>query len=192
MKILGICGSLRRGSFNRLALLAAAELAPPGVTLEVYDSLKDIPLFDSDEMGNGFPPAVQRLREAIRGADAVLFASPEYNFSVSGVLKNTIDYVSRGVDQPFNGKPFAILSASMGPLGGARSQYDLRKTMVFLNGHGLNKPEVFIGSAQTRFDDSGKLTDEPTRKALAAQLLALRDHALWVARANGGASGSAS
>jgi chromate reductase, NAD(P)H dehydrogenase (quinone) len=190
MKILGICGSLRRSSFNRLALLAAAELAPPDVTLEVYDGLKDIPLFDSDDMSDGFPPAVQHLREAIRGADAVLFASPEYNFSVSGVLKNAIDYASRGTDQPFNGKPFAILSASMGPFGGARSQYDLRKIMVCVNGQGLNKPEVLIGSAQTRFGDNGKLTDEPTRKALAAQILALRDHALWVARANGGPAAS--
>ena len=184
MKILGICGSLRKASYNRLALTAAIELAPSGMVIEVFDGMKDIPLFDSDDFASGFPPSVAKLREAIRGADGILFASPEYNFSISGVLKNAIDYASRGADQPFNGKPYAILSASMGPLGGARSQYDLRKIMVFLNGHGLNKPEVFMGSAQNRFDDKGRLVDEPTRKILGDQLLALQTHVRWVQKAN--------
>ena len=185
MKVLAICGSLRRASFNRLALQAAVELAPQGMALELFDTLKDIPPFDEDDFALGFPPSVTRLRDAIRAADAILFASPEYNFSISGVLKNAIDYASRGADQPFNGKPYSILSASLGPVGGARSQYDLRKVMLYLNAHGLNKPEVFIGAAQSRFGEGGRLVDEPTRKILATHLLALQDHILWVKRANG-------
>jgi chromate reductase len=185
MRILGICGSLRAGSFNRLALKAAAELMPEGMTLEIAE-IRDVPLFDGDEFAKGFPAPVARIRDAVRAADAVLFGSPEYNFSVSGVLKNTIDWISRGADQPFNGKPMAVVSATMGPLGGGRSQYDLRKMMVFLNAHFLNKPEIFIGMAQTKFDaTSGKLTDEATRKILGEQMIAFRDHIAWVKRAYG-------
>ena len=185
MNILAICGSLREGSFNRMVLKAAAEVAPQEMKISIYETLRPIPPFDGDELARGFPAPVQRLREAIRAADGLLFGAPEYNFSISGVLKNAIDWASRGADQPFNKKPFAITSASQGPLGGARCQYDLRKMMIFLNAHALNKPEIFVGVAQTKFDASGRLTDEPTRKILGEQMVALRDHVNWVKRAYG-------
>ncbi|MFM9882243.1 MAG: NADPH-dependent FMN reductase [Burkholderiales bacterium] len=181
LNILGICGSLRGASFNRMALKVAGELMPAGMSLTMFE-LKDVPLFDGDVFAQGFPAPVASLREAIRKADGVLFGSPEYNFSVSGVLKNAIDWASRGTDQPFNGKPFAVMSATQGPLGGARSQYDLRKMLLFLNAHGLNKPEIFIGVAQTKFDAAGKLNDEPTRKIIGEQMAAFRDHIQFVKR----------
>ena len=178
MKILGICGSLREGSYNRMALHAAQELMPESMQLEIAQ-IEDFPLFDGDEFAKGFPPQVARVREKVRDADGLLVACPEYNFSVSGVLKNAIDWMSRGTDQPFNHKPMAIISATMGPVGGARAQYDLRKIMIFLNAYILNKPEVFIGVAQNKFDASGKLTDEPTRKILGEQMVAFK---AWVER----------
>ena len=184
LNIVGICGSLRAASYNRMALNVAGEVMPSGMTLTVFD-LKEVPFFDGDVFAKGFPAAAAQLREAVRKADGVLFGSPEYNFSVSGVLKNALDWASRGTDQPFNGKPYAVISATQGPLGGARSQYDLRKMLLFLNAHGLNKPEIFIGGAQNKFDASGKLNDEPTRKIMGEQMLAFRDHILWVKRGYG-------
>jgi chromate reductase len=128
------------------------------------------------------PDAVTALQAAIAQADAVVVATPEYNYSVSGVLKNAIDWISRTQPQPFINKPVGIIGASMGALGTARAQYDLRKIFVFLDAHVLNKPEVMIGAAHTRFDAAGKLTDEATRGFLAAMLLALRD---WTVRLRG-------
>ncbi|QYU66679.1 NAD(P)H-dependent oxidoreductase [Leptolyngbya sp. 15MV] len=178
VKVLGISGSLRKGSFNTAALRAAQQLAPADVALTIYEGLRDIPPYDDDDRtGNGYPPAVERLRAAIKGADALLIATPEYNFSVPGVLKNAIDWASRPPEQPFDGKPIAILGAAGGPVGTGRAQYDLRKMFVFLNGHVLNKPEVMIGLAQTRFDAEGRLTDETARGLIAQQLAALRDWA---------------
>jgi chromate reductase len=182
MKILALCGSLREGSYNRMLLRAAAAAAPADVQVELHESLKSIPPFDGDELARGYPAAAAKLREAIRAADGVLFGSPEYNFSISGVLKNAIDWASRGTDQPFSGKPFAIVSASMGPLGGARSQYELRKIMVFLNAHALNKPEIFVGMAQTKFDGQGRLTDEATKKILGEMMAGFAEHVRWVKR----------
>ena len=125
INVLGICGSLRAKSFNRSALLAAAELMPAGMQMTVAD-YADVPLFNQDVQDKGFPEAVMRLAQQIREADALLIASPEYNFSISGVLKNAIDWLSRVPAPPFKDKPVAILSATMGPLGGARQQYELR------------------------------------------------------------------
>ena len=170
--ILGLCGSLRAGSINRHALNLAGASMPASMTLEVAD-WRGIPIFDGDVYAQGLPPAVASLRERVRRADAVLIATPEYNFSVPGALKNVIDWISRGDDQPFAMKPVAMLSASPGPLGGARVQYDLRKVFQFLNSMVLAKPEVFIGSALGKFDAStGDCTDETTRKFVAAQMLA--------------------
>ena len=169
-----ISGSLRSGSYNTAALRAAAELAPEGVTI-VEEGLADIPIYNEDLKVAGFPAAVSRLQAAIASADAVLIATPEYNYSVSGVLKNAIDWVSRTDPQPFANKPVAIMGASPGALGTARAQYDLRKMFVYLDAHLLNKPEVMISAAHTRFDADGKLTDEATRKFLASLLTALRD-----------------
>ena len=178
INVLGICGSLRAKSFNRSALLAAAELMPAGMQLTVAD-YADVPLFNQDVQDKGFPEAVMRLAQQIREADALLIASPEYNFSISGVLKNAIDWLSRVPAPPFKDKPVAILSATMGPLGGARQQYELRKVLGSQDALVLVKPEVFIGQAQTKFDAEGKLTDAATRKAVTDQMLALER---WIAR----------
>jgi chromate reductase len=179
VKILAVSGSLRRASFNSAALRAAKELAPEGVEVTIFEGLRDIPPYDDDaRTGTGFPPAVAAFRAAVKAADAVLFASPEYNYSISGVLKNAIDWASRAPDQPFDGKPIGIMGASGGLLGTARAQYDLRKICVFLNAHVLNKPEVMIGQAAQKFDAQGVLTDETTRGLIAQQMAALRDWTL--------------
>ena len=172
--ILGISGSLRKSSYNTAALHAAQELVPAGMKIEIAD-ISQIPLYNSDDQAKGFPAAVQKLGEQIRAADGLLFASPEYNYSVSGVLKNAIDWISRMDKQPFAGKPSAIVGASMGMLGTARAQYHLRQIGVFVDLRFLNRPEVMIAKAQDRFDSAGKLTDAPTRELLGKLLLALRD-----------------
>ena len=178
MKVLSICGSLRKGSYNRAALRAASELVPDGMSL-AHAEIADIPLYNEDVRQAGFPPPVQRLRDAIAGADALLFATPEYNYSVSGVLKNAIDWASRPPDQPFNGKPVAIMGATAGLWGTSRAQYHLRQSCVFLNMLPINKPEVLIAQAQNKFDAEGRLTDQTTRDLLAQLLVALRD---WTRR----------
>ena len=169
-----ISGSLRSGSYNTAALRAAAALAPDGVHI-VEASLADIPLYNEDVKAAAFPAGVVRLQQAIASADAVLIATPEYNYSVPGVLKNAIDWVSRTDPQPFANKPVAIMGASPGALGTARAQYDLRKIFVYLDAHLLNKPEVMISAAHTRFDAEGRLTDQATQKFVAGLLTALRD-----------------
>ena len=169
-----ISGSLRSGSYNTAALRAAAELAPDGVKF-VVAGLADIPIYSEDVKAAGFPAAVARLQQAIASADAVLIATPEYNYSISGVLKNAIDWVSRTDPQPFANKPVAIMGASPGALGTARAQYDLRRMCVYLDAHLLNKPEVMIGAAHTRFDADGRLTDQATRTFVASLVTALRD-----------------
>jgi chromate reductase, NAD(P)H dehydrogenase (quinone) len=162
LKVLGISGSLRKSSYNTAALRVAQTLAPDGVRIEIFD-LAPLPLYNEDVKAQGFPPVVQELRDKIKAADALLFATPEYNYSMSGVLKNAIDWASRPPDQPFNEKPVAIMGASPSALGTGRAQYHLRQSCVFLNMHVLNKPEVMIAAAQTRFNDKGELTDEATR-----------------------------
>ena len=177
LDIVGLCGSLRKGSINHHALRLAGELMPATMKLDIVE-WRDVPVFDGDVLAAGLPPAVSTLRERIRRADGVVIATPEYNFSVPGGLKNVIDWVSRGDDQPFALKPVAMFSASPGPLGGARVQYDLRKIFLFLNAAALVKPEVFIGGAGTKFDAEGRCTDEGTRKFLGAQMVAFEQ---WIA-----------
>ena len=172
MKILGLSGSLRKGSYNTAALRAAGELLPEGVTLDVAE-IGDIPHYNDDIRQAGYPASVQRLREQIAAADALLFVTPEYNYSIPGVLKNAIDWASRPPEQPFNEKPVAIMGVSGGILGTARAQYQLRQMLVFLNCHPINKPEVMIGQAQAKFDATGRLTDEPTREFVRALLVSL-------------------
>ena len=169
--IVGICGSLRGASLNRMAMNLAGELMPEGMRMEALD-WSNVPIFDADVMASGLPPSVQALRERIRRADGIVIATPEYNYSIPGGLKNLIDWISRGDDQPFAGKPTAILSASPGPLGGARVQYHLRQVLLFVNTKTLVKPEIFIGSATGKFDADGKCTDETTRKFVGAQMVA--------------------
>lgn len=170
--VLGICGSLRKASFNRAALNTAIELKPPGMTIEVAE-IGDIPLYNEDVRAQGFPAPVERLRGQIKAADALLFACPEYNYSMSGVLKNAIDWASRPPDQPFAGKPVAIMGAGAGMAGTARAQYDLRRSCVFLDMHPINKPEVLIGQAQTKFDANGRLLDEAARGFIRDMLVSL-------------------
>ena len=174
---LGISGSLRKASYNSAALRVASALVPDGTIMDCAE-IGDIPAYNDDVRLEGSPQAVVSLGERIASADAILIATPEYNYSIPGVLKNAIDWVSRLPDQPFNRKAVAILGASIGQAGTARSQYDLRKVFVFLNAHVLNQPEVMIGLAQAKFDADGHLTDEKTRQQIAAQLAALREWAL--------------
>ena len=172
LDIVGLCGSLRAASHNRMAMKLAAEVMPASMTLDVVD-WRDVPVFDGDVLAKGLPPPVAALRERIRRADGVLIVTPEFNFSVPGGLKNVLDWLSRGEDQPWPMKPVAIASASGGPLGGARMQYDLRKILLYLNAMVLAKPEVFIGMAHTKFDiASGRCTDEVTRKFMTDQMAA--------------------
>ncbi len=170
VRILGIAGSLRRESYNRAALRAAGRLLPPDATLDDF-ALDGIPGFNQDHEQDP-PAAVVDLKRRIRQADAVLFVTPEYNYSVPGVLKNAIDWASRPYgDSAWSGKPAAIMGASIGAIGTARAQYHLRQIMVFLNMFPINQPEVMIGNAAARFDSDGNLTDE-TSQNLIRQLLA--------------------
>ena len=170
-RVLGLCGSLRTQSFNMAALRAAAELMPSDVNLQIA-TLHGIPVYNGDDQAKGWPPALQALADAIRASDGVLIASPEYNFSIPGGLKNALDWLSRLPDQPINGMPVAILGAATGPVGTARMQYDLRKVLQFLEADVLLKPEVFIGQAASRFDDAGHLVDAATRGFVADQMRA--------------------
>ena len=173
MKVLGIAGSLRAGSFNRALLRAAQELAPPGMEITTFD-LAPIPLYNGDVEAKGDPEPVAAFKAAIREADALLFATPEYNFGVPGVLKNAIDWASRPPrGSVLQGKPAAIMGATPGMGGTGRSQMQLRQVFVFTQTYALLSPEVLVARAHEKFDASGKLTDEPTRKFVAQLLEAL-------------------
>ena len=172
ISVLGICGSLRKGSFNMAALNTAIELKPAGMNVTVAD-ISQIPLYNEDVYVQGFPPPVETFRQQIKAADALLFACPEYNYSMSGVMKNAIDWASRPPDQPFAGKPIAIIGAAAGMAGGARAQLHLRQSCVFLDMHPLNKPEVLIFQAQNKFDAGGRLTDDVARGLIRDLMAAL-------------------
>ena len=178
MKVVGISGSLRRNSHNTAALRAAIELAPLGMVIETAE-IGDLPHYNDDIRQAGYPPQVERLRGQLSSADAILFATPEYNYSIPGVLKNAIDWASRPPSQPFECKPVAIMGASLGVLGTARAQYQLRQMLVYLDAHPINKPEVMIGQAGAKFDEQGRLTDEPTRDFIRQMLVSL---ATWTRR----------
>lgn len=161
--ILGFAGSLRKDSYNKALLRAATKLVPKGTKLEIFD-LEGIPLFNQDLEGR-MPEKVKEFKAKIMGADALLIATPEHNYSVPGVLKNAIDWASRPPgDNSFEGKPVAIMRASPGILGGARAQYHLRQVLVSLNMHAINRPEVIVASADEKIEDDGNLTDEKTKK----------------------------
>jgi chromate reductase, NAD(P)H dehydrogenase (quinone) len=169
MVILGVAGSLRRESYNRMLLRAAQELVPEDAQIETFE-IDVIPAFNQDEEANPHPK-VAEFKQRIRNADAILFVTPEYNYSVPGVLKNAIDVASRPYgDSAWNGKPVAIMGASIGTLGTARAQYHLRQMFVFLNMFAVNQPEVMVAHAQKHFNQDGKLTDEAAKK-LIRQLL---------------------
>jgi chromate reductase, NAD(P)H dehydrogenase (quinone) len=174
IKLLGISGSLRKKAYSTAALRAAQSLVPEGVTMEIFD-LSEIPMYNDDVREKGYPEVVQAFRQKIAAADGVVMSTPEYNYSTSGVLKNAIDWASRPPEQPFEAKPIALISSSPGGLGGSRAQYHLRQMFVFMNGLVINRPEVMIAAVNKKFDDAGKLNDEPTREILAKQMAALVD-----------------
>lgn len=177
MNILAISGSLRKDSYNTALLRTAQSAAPQGMSIDVV-TLADIPLYNGDVDGPQKPEAVLALSKAIRDADGVLISTPEYNYSFSGVLKNAIDWISRVDDQPFAGKPLGLMGAAASTLGTARAQYHLRQVFVYLDPRLMNRPELFVSSAYSKFNEDGRLTDEPTEKFLATYLSAFRD---WVA-----------
>ena len=187
MHFLGISGSLRRQSLNTAALRACAKHVPPGVTMDLAD-ISAIPLYNEEIREQGLPDAVHKLREQILSADAIVIATPEYNFSIPGVLKNAIDWASRPPSQPFDGKPIALISASPGGVGGARAQYHLRQVFIYLNGLILNRPEVMMSAAHTKFDAQGELTDAAATDQLKALLAALADWSRLVAAGQAAAS----
>ena len=174
IKILGIAGSVRKASFNKSALRAAQKLVPDGASIEIFD-IGGLPGFNQDDEKN--PPAkVTELKAKIRAADAILLVTPEYNYSIPGVLKNAIDWASRPYgDSAWKGKPVAIMGASAGVLGTARAQYHLRQTFVFLDMPVVNQPEVMIGGAASKFDPAGNLTDDMAKKLIGQLLVNLCD-----------------
>ncbi len=173
-----LLGSLRKASVNGGVARALPALAPEGVKISPLDSVGDFPLYDADVQAAGFPQAAEAMGAAIAAADGVIVVSPEYNYSVPGVLKNAIDWISRLPSAPFRQKPILLQSASPGALGGARMQYHLRQTFVFLDARVFNTPEAMIGGAGGKFDSAtGDLTDVGTKEFLSKQLAAFADFA---------------
>lgn len=179
--ILGIVGSLREGSFNKSLMEAARECLPEGASLAVAD-IGGLPLYNED-LESEMPAPVKTLKRQIENADAILIATPEYNYSVPGVLKNAIDWASRPYGKnSFNEKPVAVMGASIGMLGSARAQYHLRQMFVFLNMHAVNQPEVIVPFASQNFDSEGRLTNETTGRLIRELLESLVG---WSRRVNG-------
>jgi chromate reductase len=180
--ILGFAGSLRKGSYNKALLCAAVELAPEGVKLETFD-LDGIPLFNQDQE-NEPAEKVREFKARIKAADAILIVTPEYNYSIPGVLKNAIDCASRPFeDNAFARKPVAMMGASPGMIGTARAQYHLRQCFVFLSCFALNHPEVMVSHAHEKIDRDGRVTDEKTRALIRQLLESLVDWAKRLSRA---------
>ncbi|RDC72342.1 NAD(P)H-dependent oxidoreductase [Rhodovulum sp. 12E13] len=178
-RVAGISGSLRKGSYNTATLRAAQELAPGSLDIDIV-TLDDTPLFNEDVEAVGWPDRIQDLRERVQAADAVIFAAPEYNYSIAGVLKNAIDWLSRPEgDAPLNGKPAAIVGATPAFVGTARGQAHLRQVVFYNAMPLLPTAEVLIARAGERFDDEGQLTDEETRAVLKDML---EKFAAWVDR----------
>lgn len=183
IEVVGIAGSLRRASHNRRLLAAARELAPEGMRIEVFE-LDDVPLYNGDlDTDERRPKAVERLKGAIGRADGVLFVTPEYNHVIPGVLQNAIDWASRpGMRSPLAGKPAGIMGAANGVIGTARGQQHLKLTLMGTFALVMPHPGVVVGQAQKKFDEEGRLIDEPTREFVAAYLQQFEE---WVRRMRG-------
>jgi len=173
IRVLGFAGSLRKKSYNKELLATAGRLMPDGMALEMFD-LAGIPLYNEDVYEQGFPPTVEELRKKIAAADALIIAMPEYNFSMAGVLKNTIDWVSRPPAQPFKDKPVAIMGASVGVWGTIRGQYHLRQVLGCLEAHVLHRPEIMVAQVNTKIDAEGRIVDQTTLDLLKTQMAALK------------------
>jgi chromate reductase len=178
LKVLTICGSLRKGSYNAALVRMAPKLAPPGVSFTEAPSYADLPIYNFDiQNASGFPPAATAWADAIRAADGILIVSPEYNWSIPGGLKNAIDWVSRMKEQPFAGKPVALQSAAGGLLGGARMQYHLRQSLISLDVHWFGRPEVIVSFAAQKFDAGTlELKDQTAIDMIKAQLAAFEKY----------------
>jgi chromate reductase, NAD(P)H dehydrogenase (quinone) len=177
--VLGICGSLRRDSYNRALLVAAQEVAPPEMQIRLLD-LHGIPAYDADLEATGDPEGVRRLKKAIRSADALLIATPEYNYGIPGALKNAIDWASQPKRRSvLDAKPVAIMGATTGIGGTAEAQAQLRRVLMFPGAQTLPEPEVFVSLAEGKFDHELRLIDEETRIAIERLLEALVE---WTAR----------
>ena len=174
IRVLAISGSLRKGSLNTALLHAAQELAPEGMSIDIYEDLGKIPPYNDDVRTVEFPVSVLDLRDLVRRADALIFATPEYNRSFPGVLKNAIDWVSRPPTPPFDGKPALVTGAGPGALGTALANYQLRQVLSVLNVHVVPGLEVLVGGAAAKFDAEGGLIDEPTREVLCKALVNLK------------------
>ena len=173
MKVLAVSGSLRRGSYNTQLLRAAEELFPPGVDFALYEGLKGVPPYDEEDDVQPGPPAVAALRLAIADADAVIFATPEYNSSVPGFLKNALDWVSRPLaTNPLRNKPVAVIGASTGAFGAVWAQAELRKVLAAIGARVVDG-EVAVGHAPTRFDERGRLEDDSLQEQLEETVEAL-------------------
>lgn len=181
IKILGFAGSLRKGSYNKALLRAALELLPEDASLDIFD-LEGIPPYNQD-LDDSMPERVKEFKKKIRAADAILIVTPEYNYSIPGVLKNAIDWASRPPgNNSWDGKPVAIMSASIGMLGGSRAQYHLRQIFVYINMFSVVRPEVIVPFAQDKIDQNGRVTDEKTRRKIRELLESL---VAWTRRLKG-------
>jgi chromate reductase len=183
LDVLVICGSLRKGSYNAALARTLPVLAPPGMTLRAAPTFAGLPVYNFDDhQADGIHPIAEAWAQAIRGADAVIIVSPEYNWSIPGGLKNAIDWASRLKDQPFAGKPVALQSAAGGLLGGSRMQYHLRQSLTSIDAMIFSKPEVVVTFAAKKFDEKTlELTDGPTRDMIKLQLEAFEKFARRVA-----------
>lgn len=178
LNVITIVGSLRKGSFNAALARQLPKWAPAGITITASPPWAGFPIYNADDQNStGLPKDVEALADAIRKADGVIFVTPEYNYGIPGGLKNAIDWVSRVKDQPFAGKPVAIQSVTGGPLGGGRMQYHLRQACVFLDAHAFNKPEIFVGMANSKFDEKTlEFKDEAGIKFITQQLAAFEGY----------------
>jgi chromate reductase, NAD(P)H dehydrogenase (quinone) len=178
MKLIAISGALRKASTNTGLLRALKDVAETHIEIDIA-TLHGIPLYDGDvETESGKPQSVKDLDARIRAADGIIISTPEYNFSIPGVLKNATDWLSRG-GSPFRWKPVGVIGSADGPLGSGRSQYQLRQNLQALEAITMPKPEIFVGNSSTKFDAQGHLTDEDTRQRLKAWLAAFTK---WVER----------
>lgn len=184
INVVALNGSLREKSLNAHVLRLAAKLMPSGMDLKLLN-WTDVPILNGDDIPKGYPESVKRIRERIAQADAVLIGSPEFNYSIPGGLKNVLDWVSRGDDQPFARKPVCLITASPGAVGGSRIQYEMRKVLQFMDAHVMNRPEVFVTSALQKFDADGNCTDEATKGFVETQMRAFQHWILQAKRASG-------